>query len=87
MRVIVTPFYDYDDGGDDLFLFYNYPRNKRTNATPSVVPKDAENIGSDYTSEEQIFNFLSEVDVSSSEDKDMVILEACSLEGDHALLL
>lgn len=44
----------------------------------SVVPKDAKDTGPYYNYDEQILYFRIEVGVSSLEDEEMVIVEACS---------
>lgn len=46
---------------------------------PSVMPKDAKDIESYYTSDKQILSFQTEVEVSSLKDQIMMVtLEACS---------
>lgn len=71
------PFKDIDDDGD-FFLFSCFPKNKKTMTTPFVVLKEVEDIGSYYTFDDEILHFPTWMEVSSSEDKETVILEACS---------
>ncbi|XP_058740951.1 F-box/FBD/LRR-repeat protein At3g14710-like [Vicia villosa] len=52
--------------------------NKEIMVAPSVVSKEVEDIESSYTVEEKIPSFRTELVISSSKDKHMVILEACS---------
>lgn len=47
--------------------------------SPSVLSKEAEDIGSFCTVKEKIISFRKEVEISSLVDEKMVVLEACSL--------
>lgn len=46
--------------------------------SPSVVSKKVVDIRSPYTTKEKILFFRAEMDIMSSKDEEMVILEACS---------
>lgn len=72
-----NPFEDYNGGGV-LFFFFLFSLKKKTMVSPLVLPKDADDIGTYYVSDEQILFFQIEVKVLSYKDKGMVILEACS---------
>lgn len=68
---------DYD-GGSDFVLSFVLPRKKEIMVVPSVVFHEVEDIGFSYTVEGKIISFQKEVDVSSLEVKDMVVLEVSS---------
>lgn len=62
-----------------VFYFFSlFSLEKKTMVSPLVMPKDAEDIGTYYVSDEQILFFQIEVNVLSYEGKGMVILEMCS---------
>lgn len=66
------------DGESDLFLFFYLTENKEIMVSPYVVSKQAKDTKSYYTIEEKILSFLSKMDISFSEDEELIILEACS---------
>lgn len=52
-----------------FFLFFYFLRNKAIMDSPSIVSKEAKDIGSFYITELEILSFRVEFDISSSKTK------------------
>lgn len=52
-----------------IFFFFYFLRNKAIMDSPSIVSKEAKDIGSFYITELEILSFRAEFDISSSKTK------------------